>query len=571
MQFARRGALVAAAATAFALFTAAPAAAVHFLYVTNGSASGSTSGYSIGPGATLTPIPGASDGTGVFPRALAVTPDAKRLYVSGFGLTGFDIAADGSLTAIAGGPFGAGQSYGQITISPDGTRLYAAGQFANQVFGFAIGDDGALSALPGSPYNAGTFTFGVALTPDGDHLYAANGNSDNISIYQVLANGSLGQIPGSPTAGGDGPNFLGITPSGNHLYVADFNEPAVRGFSINANGTLSAVAGSPFVTGADPWGATVSPDGRTVYVGSQGASNISGFAIGPSGTLLAVPGSPLAAGGTGTREVAITADGSAAFAANLTTDDVSRFSRDSTSGELTLVAPTAAATDAATGAVITPNQPPAAGYTATADKRTVTFTSTTTDPDTALAGATFSWDFGDGAALNGAAANPTHDYAADGTYDVRLTVTDAEGCSTFPVYPGQTLYCNGGPGATVVQPVIVDSILDGARFKAKRTQKQKRGRVVIKAKAGAAEKVLLTVSNGKVKLPGAKLKLKKVKQANVAAGELGKLKLKPKGKRATEQIEAALRAGRKVKASFEVRLEDDAGNSAVRTLKVKLR
>lgn len=58
MQLVRGSALVAALATAFALFTAAPAAAVHFLYVTNGSAPGSTSGYSIGPGATLTPIPG---------------------------------------------------------------------------------------------------------------------------------------------------------------------------------------------------------------------------------------------------------------------------------------------------------------------------------------------------------------------------------------------------------------------------------------------------------------------------------------------------------------------------------
>lgn len=571
MQRSRRLVFAAVAVAAGALLSAAPAVAAHFLYVSNGGVPGSTSGYSIGPGATLTPIPGASDSTGVFPRALAVTPDAKRLYVSGFGLTGFDIAADGALTAIAGGSFGAGQSYGQITITPDGTRLYAAGQAANQVFGFAIAANGALSALPNSPYNAGTFTFGVALAPDADRLYAANITSDNISIYQVLANGSLGQIPGSPTAGGDGPNMLGITPNGKHLYVAGNDESAVRGFAVAANGTLAGVTGNPFATGALPWGATVSPDGRNVYIGSQGAGTISGFSIGSSGTLLAVPGSPLAAGGTGTREVAITADGSAAFAANLTTDNVSRFTRDPASGELTLVPPAAAATDAATGAVITPNQPPAAGYTTVADGRTVAFTSTTTDPDTTLAGATYAWEFGDGAVLNGPEANPTHAYAVDGSYNVRLTVTDAEGCSTVPVYPGQTLYCNGGPGATVVQPVIVDSVLDGARFKAKKTQKQKRGKVVIKAKAGAAEKVLLTVTNGKVKLSGAKLKLKKVRQDDVAAGKLKKLKLKPKGKRATKEILAALEAGKKVKASFKVRLEDDAGNSAEKTLKVRLR
>lgn len=42
-----------------------------------GKCIGRSVGHGVCPLHRLTPIPGASDGTGVFPRALAVTPDAK--------------------------------------------------------------------------------------------------------------------------------------------------------------------------------------------------------------------------------------------------------------------------------------------------------------------------------------------------------------------------------------------------------------------------------------------------------------------------------------------------------------
>ena len=41
---------------------------------------------------------------------------------------------------------------------------------------------------------------------------------------------------------------------------------------------------------------------------------------------------------------------------------------------------------------------------------------------------TYSWNFGDGSAVN-TTANPTRTYAADGTYSVTLTVTDGWGKS----------------------------------------------------------------------------------------------------------------------------------------------
>ena len=69
--------------------------------------------------------------------------------------------------------------------------------------------------------------------------------------------------------------------------------------------------------------------------------------------------------------------------------------------------------------------PPVANFTASCAGLTCSFDGTTS---TALAGATFSWTFGD--ATTGAGVTTSHAYAAAGTYSVILTVTDANGTSS---------------------------------------------------------------------------------------------------------------------------------------------
>ncbi|MEU6999873.1 collagenase [Nonomuraea sp. NPDC046570] len=71
------------------------------------------------------------------------------------------------------------------------------------------------------------------------------------------------------------------------------------------------------------------------------------------------------------------------------------------------------------------NQAPQAGYTHTAGGLTVAFTDTSTDPDGTIAARR--WEFGDGATAT--SANPSHTYAAAGTYSVKLTVTDNSGAT----------------------------------------------------------------------------------------------------------------------------------------------
>jgi PKD repeat protein len=67
--------------------------------------------------------------------------------------------------------------------------------------------------------------------------------------------------------------------------------------------------------------------------------------------------------------------------------------------------------------------PPVADYSFTSNLGTVNFTSTSTGA------VTFSWDYDDGSPL-GTIANPSHNFTANGTYNVCLTVTSAESCES---------------------------------------------------------------------------------------------------------------------------------------------
>ena len=68
------------------------------------------------------------------------------------------------------------------------------------------------------------------------------------------------------------------------------------------------------------------------------------------------------------------------------------------------------------------NQPPVADFTYSVSDMTVSFSNLSSDPDGNIIG--YHWDFGDGG--TSPFQNPSHNYFAEGTYIVTLTVTDNE-------------------------------------------------------------------------------------------------------------------------------------------------
>jgi PKD repeat protein len=88
------------------------------------------------------------------------------------------------------------------------------------------------------------------------------------------------------------------------------------------------------------------------------------------------------------------------------------------------------------------NDIPTADFTFSTNALEVTFTDESSDTDGTIA--SWYWVFGDG--NTSALQNPTHAYAADGTYTVTLTVTDNDGAT---VSTSQDVTVSDGSVATI--------------------------------------------------------------------------------------------------------------------------
>ncbi|HVH68127.1 MAG TPA: PKD domain-containing protein [Gemmatimonadales bacterium] len=114
-----------------------------------------------------------------------------------------------------------------------------------------------------------------------------------------------------------------------------------------------------------------------------------------------------------------------------------------------------------------PNQPPVAQFTSSCTQLSCNFTSTSNDPDGSITA--YSWTFGDGGTAN--TQNPSHTYAAGGTFTVTLTVTDNQNATgsishqvtvTAPPPPTQPPVVTAGPDQSVLVSALFS--LSGAGF-----------------------------------------------------------------------------------------------------------
>ncbi|HEX8251134.1 MAG TPA: beta-propeller fold lactonase family protein, partial [Pyrinomonadaceae bacterium] len=264
----------------------------HRLYVINDS-SDSVSAYSINPATgalTALPFSPISLGAGTW-NTIAVHPSGSPLIVSN-GATGgaalsFVITAT-TATPAAGSPFALGATTAFSSVfSQDGNYFYVGGNTGNNIAGFSVNaSTGVLTALAGSPFNSGAANPLAYATDSAGRLYTMN-STDDIRVF-TSANGILSPVAGNPfpSAGLGNRRFGLIHPSGNFYMIAGNTGNNVGVYQISGSGaatTLAAVTGSPFATGGTTANVLAfNQTGSFLYVANRISRNITTFSVNPT-------------------------------------------------------------------------------------------------------------------------------------------------------------------------------------------------------------------------------------------------------------------------------------------------
>lgn len=286
--------------------TASPASVAGFsLTTTTTAASGTTPASST---LTLAVTPGSAYQLGYVPRAIAITPNNKFLYVAGFagGIYLYAINTDGSITLQNNSqPVLTGILASAMKVDVSGawlvvTSLSTAVTNA-QVAAYSIASSTGLLTLS----TPGATTIGVAgasnrmaIAPNNINIFVTLGAAGTASLTFNATNGAVtyqATLKTLSTVNGD----VGVTsdPSSVYAFITETGTAGVRVLSIGTNGALSEVSGSPFATGTGPTGVLVDSTGAYVYVTNKTSNTISAFTLSAAtGILTPIAGSPFTTG-----------------------------------------------------------------------------------------------------------------------------------------------------------------------------------------------------------------------------------------------------------------------------------
>ncbi|HWM68394.1 MAG TPA: beta-propeller fold lactonase family protein [Steroidobacteraceae bacterium] len=315
-----------------------------FAYVTNGDSknisifaiNATTGGLSL-QGSLLavtgTPYAMSMDPSGKLLRVGSVAPDMILTYAvdgqSGTLSLLSSVRARGPSSGVA-----IAMSLGPTRVAFKPRFAYMTSSTSNTVSAYTIdATTGALTANASGPVASGNGPASVTVDLQGRFAFVANTNSSNLSVFSIDAGtGSLTPVTGSPFPGVF-PTSVAIEPGGRFAYVSNSLAPSLSVYSIDAAGRLTAV-GAQVPVGTSPTAVSIDPSGKFAYV-ANATGQLYGFRIHAfTGELLPIPGSPLLVGGT-PRTIAFDPTGRVAYMANTTSNDISTFNIDGSTGALT--------------------------------------------------------------------------------------------------------------------------------------------------------------------------------------------------------------------------------------------
>jgi 6-phosphogluconolactonase len=203
------------------------------------------------------------------PQFGAMTPDGAFFYqtvsatdqIAGFSVDG----GSGALSALASPPATTGTFPRALAVDPGGKFLYVAvsgaGTATNSttVEGFMIIPyTGGLATIAGSPFDAGVNPVSAAIDPSGRFLFVANFSSSSVSAYAIdFDTGVLTEVAGSPFGTPAFPLFVTVDPSAQYVYVGTDGSGGIAGFIINqATGALAPNDGGS-AAGSSVWSIAV--------------------------------------------------------------------------------------------------------------------------------------------------------------------------------------------------------------------------------------------------------------------------------------------------------------------------
>lgn len=183
----------------------------------------------------------------------------------------------------------------------------------------------------------------LALSPHGSLLFAAL--SDAVACFRVEPNGLLRAINRQPS--GLNTCHVSLDRTAHMLFAASYDTGSISSYPV-AGGRIGARSASIPFTGSGPdtgrqlqshpHSVYADPEDHFLYVCDLGADRIWIFRLGAKGQLIpADPPAAIVAPGSGPRHLAFSPDGSLVYVANELGVTTTVFSRNKTTGELTLV------------------------------------------------------------------------------------------------------------------------------------------------------------------------------------------------------------------------------------------
>lgn len=425
--------MLAASLALIALALLAPAALAREVYVAN------TEANSVSVIDTATNRVTATIPTGPFsgPYTLAISPDGRTVYA--VNLDGNSVIEISTQTkSVVGAPIPVGKDPIGIAITPDGGRAYVNNTGNGSVSVIDLQSRQVVGLPIPLPEGAGAEPLGVAISPDGARAYVTDSRSDTVSVIDTATN----QIVGAPIEVGVRPYGIAVTPDGRRLYVADNDSETV-----SVVDTTTLLAGAPIRVGKDPSGVAVAPDGSRVYVPNFGSDSVSLIDTGANVEVATMPGVEEA------EFIGLTPDGDQGYVSESGEGAVAPFSAPAS---LLALIPTPG--ESTGQPAVVPNQPPVATFGPVLkrirpDVPGELTAAASADPDGTVS--TYAWEFGDGQTATVPAPVVKHVFRHPGKFEVTLTATDAEGCSTNLDFTGQTVSCNGSAVAAVTATVAV--------------------------------------------------------------------------------------------------------------------